>query len=186
MITSDSIKAIAEALLTAQKKIKHAEVDSKNSHYKQSYATINSVIAAIKQPLNEANIVFMQTPSLSDDGKLHLTTRLLHSSGEWIQDTAVCPLQKNDPQGLGSAITYLRRYCLTSIVGLYSSDSEDDGEATRMDAEDYIIKINSSKNLEELQKNFALAISEGSKSKSFVNEIVKAKDSMKKLLSEGE
>ena len=184
MITSDSIKAIAEALLTAQKKIKHAAVDSKNSHYKQSYATINSVIAAIKQPLNDANIVFMQTPSLSDDGKLHLTTRLLHSSGEWIQDTAVCPLQKNDPQGLGSAITYLRRYSLSSIIGLYSAD--DDGEATRMDANDYIIKINSSKNLEELQKNFALAISEGSKSKSFVDEIVKAKDSIKKLLLEGE
>jgi len=184
MITSDSIKAIAEALLTAQKEIKHAIEDSENSHYKQSYATINSVIEAIKKPLNNAGIVFMQTPSLSNDGKLHLTTRLLHSSGEWIQDTAVCPLQKNDPQGLGSAITYLRRYSLSSIIGLYSAD--DDGEATRMDAEDYIIKINSSKNLEELQKNFALAISEGSKSKSFVNEIVKAKDSMKKLLSEGE
>lgn len=184
MITSDSIKAIAEALLTAQKQIKFAVTDSTNPHYKNSYANINSVIDAIKEPLNNAGIVFIQTPSPSNDGKLHLTTRLLHSSGEWIEDTAVCPLQKNDPQGFGSAITYLRRYSLSCIVGLYGDD--DDGESTRMNIEDYIIKINSSKNLDELQKNFALAISEGSKNKNVVNEIVKAKDSMKKLLSEGE
>jgi hypothetical protein len=81
----------------------------------------------VKGPLNEAGIFFIQSPSPSDDGKLHLTTRLIHESGEWIEDTAVTPLQKSDPQGVGSAITYMRRYSLAAITGLYQDD--DDGNA---------------------------------------------------------
>tara|TARA_R110000822_G_C15281739_1_gene490239 strand:+ start:905 stop:1462 length:558 start_codon:yes stop_codon:yes gene_type:complete len=184
MRTSDSIKAIGEALLTAQKAIKFAVKDSTNPHFKSKYANINSVIDAIKPALNDSGIVFLQMPSPSDDGKLHLTTRLIHSaSGEWIEDTAVCPLQKNDPQGLGSAISYLRRYSLSCFVGLYADD--DDGESTRMNSEDYINKIFTSKTMEELQKNYAFAISEAKGSKTFIQEVVTAKDQVKKLLSEG-
>lgn len=77
--------------------------------------------------LNNAGIVFLQTPSPSEDGTLALTTRLIHESGEWIEDTATCPLPKRDPQGFGSAMTYLRRYSLAAITGLYQDD--DDGNA---------------------------------------------------------
>jgi hypothetical protein len=86
-----------------------------------------SVIDAVKTALNDAGIVFLQTPSPSPDGMLYLTTRLLHESGEWIQDTATTPFPKQDPQGYGSAITYLRRYSLSAITGLYQDD--DDGNA---------------------------------------------------------
>ena len=51
----------------------------------------------------------------------------MHESGEWIESTATCPLQKHDPQGYGSANTYLRRYALAAAVGLYQDD--DDGQA---------------------------------------------------------
>jgi hypothetical protein len=71
--------------------------------------------------------MFMQTPSPSDSGTLALTTRLVHESGEWIEDTATLPLPKNDPQGYGSAMTYARRYALSAITGLYQDD--DDGNA---------------------------------------------------------
>lgn len=129
MKTSDSIKAIAPALLQAQKAITFAGKNAKNPHFKNSYADLSAVIDAIKESLNNADIVFVQTPSPSDDGRLHLTTRLIHASGEWIEDTAVAPLPKQDPQGFGSAMTYLRRYSLASICGLYQDD--DDGEGAR-------------------------------------------------------
>lgn len=72
----------------------------------------------------------MQTPSPSDVGMLFLTTRLIHESGEWIEDMATVPLPKNDPQGYGSAMTYARRYALSAITGLYQDD--DDGNAASL------------------------------------------------------
>lgn len=124
---SESIKAIAPALLAAQKAIAFAKKDSTNPHFKNKYADLPAVIEAIKPALNDAGISYIQTPAPSDDGKLHLTTTLLHESGEWIADTLVMPLPKQDPQGYGSAITYARRYALAAITGLYQDD--DDGNA---------------------------------------------------------
>jgi len=127
MNTSESIGKIAPALLKAQKAITFAVKDAKNPHFKSTYADLGSVIDACKPALNEAGIAFMQMPAPSETGTIALTTRLVHESGEWIESTATCPLPKNDPQGYGSANTYLRRYALAAAVGLYQDD--DDGNA---------------------------------------------------------
>ena len=127
MKTSESISNIAPALLKAQKAITFAVKDSTNPHFKNKYADLSSVIEAIKAPLNDAGILFIQTPSPSESGTLSLTTRLIHESGEWIEDTATIPLPRHDPQGFGSAMTYCRRYALAAAVGVYQDD--DDGNA---------------------------------------------------------
>jgi hypothetical protein len=127
MKTSETIGKIALALLAAQRGITFAVKDSTNPHFKSKYADLGSVIDACKPALNEAGIAFMQMPAPSDPGTIALTTRLIHESGEWIESTATCPLPKNDPQGYGSANTYLRRYALAAAVGLYQDD--DDGNA---------------------------------------------------------
>lgn len=127
MKTSDSVVAIAKALLSAQRSIKFAQTDAANPYFKSKYADLPTVIDAIKPQLNANEIVYIQTPSPSESGTLALTTRLLHVSGEWIEDTAIVPLPKADPQGYGSAMTYARRYSLASITGLYQDD--DDGNA---------------------------------------------------------
>jgi hypothetical protein len=129
MKTSENITKIATALLQAQKAITFANKNARNPHFKNTYADLPAVIDAVKDALNNAGIAFIQTPSPSEDGRLHLTTRLIHESGEWIEDTAVSPLPKQDPQGFGSAMTYLRRYSLASICGLYQDD--DDGEGAK-------------------------------------------------------
>lgn len=129
MKTSDQLDKIAPALLAAQKAVTHALKDSTNPHYRSKYADVSAVIGAVKDPLNANGISFVQSPSPSEDGRLHLTTRLLHTSGQWIEDTAVCPLPKADPQGFGSALTYLRRYSLGAIMGVPAED--DDGEGAR-------------------------------------------------------
>ena len=88
------------------------------------------MIEAIKKPLNDNGIIFMQSFSPSEAGKLNLTTRLMHESGEWIEDELTMPLQKNDAQGYGSAATYSRRYALAAITGLYQAD-DDGNEASK-------------------------------------------------------
>ncbi|VWB08324.1 ERF family protein [Burkholderia lata] len=125
LVTSESIAKFAPAFLQAQKTIEFAKKESRNDHFKNSYADLSSVVDAVKPALNEAGIAYIQAPVPSDDGKLHMTTRLLHESGEWMEGTLVMPLPKQDPQGYGSAMTYARRYALAAITGLYQDD--DDG-----------------------------------------------------------
>lgn len=127
MKTSETIAKIAVALLEAQKGITFASKDATNPHFKNRYADLPAVVDAVKPALNDAGIAFIQSAGPSDDSKLHLTTRLIHTSGEWIEDTLVMPLPKQDPQGYGSAMTYARRYALAAITGLYQDD--DDGNA---------------------------------------------------------
>lgn len=127
MRTSESVAKIAPALLAAQKAITFAAKDSLNPHFKSKYADLPCVIDAVKPALNEAGIVFIQSASPSEPGYLAMTTRLMHQSGEWIEDTATLPLPKADPQGYGSASTYARRYGLAAICGLYQDD--DDGNS---------------------------------------------------------
>jgi len=182
MKTSESIKEIAIALVDSQTKIRFAIKDSTNPHFKSRYADLGSVIDAIKESLNLNGIAFIQTLTESSPGTLALTTRLIHKSGEWIEDTAICPLQKNDPQGYGSALTYLRRYSLASITGLYQDD--DDGESTRMKPEDYLKKIQSSKTIDELQKNYFSIVGEIKNDPALTKAIASEKDKMKTLLGE--
>lgn len=177
MKTSESIKQIAEALVSAQKEIRFAAKDSTNPHFKSKYANINSVIEAVKKPLNDNGIAILQSLSPSDDNKLHLTTRLLHSSGEWIEDTAVCPIQKQDPQGLGSAISYIRRYSISSLCALYADD--DDGQSAALNAADYLQKIQHSETLEELQANYNFVMGEVKNDRTLSKMIIEAKDKRK-------
>lgn len=177
MKTSDSIKQIAEALVSAQKEIKFAVKDSTNPHYKSKYANINSVIDAVKSPLNNNNIAILQSLSPSDDGKLHLTTRLIHSSGEWIEDVAVCPLQKQDAQGLGSAISYIRRYSLSAMCAVYADD--DDGQSAALNAADYLQKIKDSQTLEDLQANYNFVMGEVKNDRTLSKMVIEAKDKRK-------
>lgn len=119
MLTSPSVDKITASLLEAQKKIKHATKDKTGPH--AMYATLESVIDACKAVLLEQGIVVIQSP-----GDKVLTTRLQHKSGEFIQDTMSLILGRQDMQGLGSAITYARRYSLTSLLNMAQAD--DDGQ----------------------------------------------------------
>lgn len=126
MNTSETLDLIAPALLAAQKEINNASKDAKNPHFRSSYASLGSVIEAVKEPLNRQGISVIQSLSEGNDG-LYLSTRLLHISGQWIEDTAFSPLPKADPQGVGSATTYLRRYSLAALLCITQED--DDGNA---------------------------------------------------------
>lgn len=127
MRTSEDIAELAAALVAAQGHLNNAAKDSKNPHFRSAFASLESVRAATQGPLAEQGLCIVQGLSTSDNGAVICTTRLLHKSGQWIEDSLAMRPTKNDPQGMGSAATYARRYSLMALVGIAPTD--DDGNA---------------------------------------------------------
>lgn len=125
---ADFPKNLAKALFAIQGEIDGVVKDSTNPHFKNKYASLEAVIAAIKPAMQEHGVVFMQSPGAFDNGALSITTTLIHAeSGECMHSTVQLPLAKMDPQGAGSAITYACRYSLMALFGIPPID--DDGQA---------------------------------------------------------
>ena len=125
MNQSQTLSKLAPALIAAQKEIKFAKTTTKGVY--GNYATLGDVIQATHPILNAHGLAIMQTVT-SDAGKIGVTTRLIHESGEFMEDTATIqiPEEKNRSaaQSAGAVITYLRRYAY-GIVGLYTDDDTD-------------------------------------------------------------
>jgi hypothetical protein len=124
MNKSESIKNIAGALVKFQASVSKVAKESNNPFFKSKYASLANILSTIQKPLSECGLAVSQFP----DGDA-LTTIILHSeSGEWMESSYTMPVAKqNDPQAMGSAITYARRYALGSILNL-NIDDDDDGE----------------------------------------------------------
>lgn len=121
MKMSTEIKQITPAFLKAQKKIESVIKDATNPFFKSKYADLTSVIDACKDKLNAEGIVILQPVE-----GMAVETVLIHESGEWFSSsTPIVVKDENNPQALGSAITYAKRYGLQSMVLLPAED--DDG-----------------------------------------------------------
>lgn len=127
MDRSPTVAAISPALVKALGAIKGAAKDRKNPHFKNDYATLESVIDASRDVLAENGLCVIQGLGSVESGRLTVTTTLLHDSGEWMESEFQMPLAKVDPQGTGSAATYARRYALMAMLNVAPID--DDGEA---------------------------------------------------------
>ena len=127
MQTSDQINEIAAALAKAQATMAKAAKDSTNPHFRSKYADLASITDACREALTANAIAVIQAPSTTDDGAVAMTTRLAHSSGQWLETTMACRPMKPDAQAMGSVVSYLRRYCLAAMTGVVADD--DDGNA---------------------------------------------------------
>ena len=123
---SKHIDKLASALSKAQAEMKGAKKSSVNPFFKSTYADLHAVI--------ESSIPFLSKHGLSaiqgNDGKpgeFYVTTMLLHESGQWVRSKLKMPVTKADAQGIGSTITYGRRYGLSAICGIAQYD--DDGNS---------------------------------------------------------
>tara|TARA_R100001443_G_scaffold24066_1_gene36170 strand:+ start:3005 stop:3658 length:654 start_codon:yes stop_codon:yes gene_type:complete len=124
---TDTCTDLFTALIKAQSEMGSAVKDSKNPHFRSRYASLAAVIDAVIPVLNANGVGVLQLPSI-EGSEVRLTTILMHSSGQRLSSTVGAPLgKKQDAQAVGSAITYLRRYSLQSIMGLPVED--DDGNA---------------------------------------------------------
>jgi len=128
MKTSPTLGALAKALADAQIEITSASMDAKNPHFGSRYATLASVMDAAK-PLAKHGIAVSQAAEVTD-GRVAVSTILIHSSGEWISESISLKPRQDDPQSVGSAITYGRRYLLASMAGIAAEDDDDGNAAT--------------------------------------------------------
>lgn len=126
MEKSPDIKEIANALLLFQSKVKPIKKQGENPYFKSKYATLDDILENIRVPLQEANLSFSQFPS----GDNELVTILLHTSGQYLMATAKMVPKDNTPQGQGSAITYMRRYALSAILGIATEEDDDGNKAS--------------------------------------------------------
>lgn len=123
MRNSEQINELAVALNKAQADFMVAKKDAKNPFFKSKYATLNAVYEAVAEALLKNGLSVIQ-PIVGDA----VETTIIHTSGQFI--TSSCPIvcaKQNDPQAMGSAITYARRYSLASLLGVMT-DEDDDGE----------------------------------------------------------
>lgn len=125
---SESLNELAAALAKAQAAIQPAIKDSTNPHFRSKYADLSSVWSACREALTTNGLSVVQMPVNHAEGYAALRTMLLHASGQWLATTVSARLTKDDAQGLGSALTYLRRYSLAAMVGVVADD-DDDGNA---------------------------------------------------------
>lgn len=117
---------IAAALAKAQAEMGKAIKESTNPAFRSKYADLGNVMDACLPALNKHNIAVIQ-PIVSDMDGRFVKTILIHESGETLECAVPLIVGKNDMQGLGSAITYGRRYGLMSMAGIAPED--DDGNA---------------------------------------------------------
>jgi hypothetical protein len=144
LIKSESIAMITQALITFHVKVDPIKKDSENPHFHNTYASLANILTSINDALNESELSVVQFP----DGENGLTSILMHTSGEYIQSTYCMQPSKNDPQGAGSAMTYMRRYAIAAILGL-SIEEDDDGNAAATPAENKAARpANAAKNTE--------------------------------------
>lgn len=149
---SENIASLAAALAKAQGAIRNAVKDSKNPFFDSTYADLGACWDACRAALSANGLAVIQTPQAAfmnepkfttyktrkgDERvrvdvicRVTVTTLLAHSSGEWIENEIDTLLPSGDPQSIGSAITYLRRYALAPMVGVAPHD-DDGNDASR-------------------------------------------------------
>lgn len=127
MNKSESVAALAASLSAAQGELENATKNAANPHYKSRYADLAEVLNTVRPVFAKHGLSFIQMPLEVESGVAKLETVLMHKSGEWLSSVSSATLGRNDAQGVGSVITYLRRYSLAAMAGIAQED--DDGNA---------------------------------------------------------
>lgn len=124
---SESIGELAKALAAFQGEMPPVPKASQNPFFHSSYADLADV-RKLSAPILSKHGLFVSQDPETIDGADWLTSLLMHSSGEWTESSIKLTVAKNDSQGVGSALTYMRRYAYCAILGIVA-DADDDGNA---------------------------------------------------------
>lgn len=131
MERSDKITELAKALHKFHSLVGKIAKDAKNPFFKSNYASLSHILEEVSGPLQDSGLIITQWPNGTA-----LTTMLIHAeSGEFMQSDYEMPVAKaNDPQALGSAISYARRYAVSSILSLNIDDDDANSAAGNKDS----------------------------------------------------
>lgn len=151
MKLSEKFDEVLPALHKASSMFVKVKKDKQNTHLKNKYATLDSVLDAITPALTDNDLMLMQDMIESEaPNRIKVETTVIHVSGQWVKFYAELPIVKNDPQGVGSAFTYARRYAAAAAFGL--SQADDDAQIAVKSAQDWKRDIDKCEDLESLQR----------------------------------
>ena len=154
MKLSEKFDEILPALHKARSQFVKVKKDRQNTHLKNKYATLDSVLDAITPALTENKLMIMQDSERVENA-LRVETTVIHISGQWAKFYFDIPIAKNDPQGVGSAFTYGRRYALAAAFGL--SQADDDAQIAVKSAQDWKKDLDKCEDVTTLQDTFKTA-----------------------------
>lgn len=123
MNKSEQINELATAMAKAQLEIENASKNAANPHFRSKYADLAEVLNTVRPVFAKHGLAVIQSPSF-EDGIASVETTIAHSSGQWISSTVSAPVSKQDAQGVGSCITYCRRFGLSSMAGISQEDDD--------------------------------------------------------------
>lgn len=151
MKLSEKFDEVLPALHKARSMFVKVKKDKQNTHLKNRYATLDSVLDAITPALTDNDLMLMQDMIESEaPNRIKVETTVIHVSGQWVKFYAELPIVKNDPQGVGSAFTYARRYAAAAAFGL--SQADDDAQIAVKSAQDWKRDIDKCEDMESLQR----------------------------------
>ncbi len=147
ILMSPSIGALASALCEFQKELTGVAKNSSNPFYGSKYADLAAIWQTIREPLTKNGLSLVQMPCSSDPKVAKMTTLLIHTSGEFMGSSfslallkdkkGVGLVEQHDPQTVGSAITYARRYGIVSILGIHQEDDDANKYAHKPTPDDF-------------------------------------------------
>lgn len=140
-------------LITAQSEIQTLYKDEKNPFFKSKYVPLANILREVKPVLNRNNFLLVQQTCI-EGGSDIIKTKIIHESGDSIESTAPLKIderEKNNPQKYGSAVTYMRRYTLTSLLALEEDDDDGNAAANNRTDRDRLANI-SNKDMQETQR----------------------------------
>jgi hypothetical protein len=130
MKTSDSIALLAAALVAAHGEMTNVKrnavasfLTSKGGTFDNAYADLEVVLKTVRPILTKNDLAIIQAPAFKE-GVLYVTSRMIHKSGEWMEEESAVGSLPPDPQKAGAAITYLRRYAVMALCGIAPEDDE--------------------------------------------------------------
>ncbi|MDW3933050.1 ERF family protein [Staphylococcus saprophyticus] len=184
MNKSESITKINKALVEFHKQVKQPMKDAKNPFFKSKYVPLENVVEAIDEVAPSLGLSFTQWASNDANGRVGVSTMLLHESGEYIEyDPVYMKADKETAQGAGALISYLKRYSLSAVFGITSDQDDDGNHASGVNNKPQQVKQKSSpvqrptdKQKEELTKAIELFIGvavENGKSEEYKTQITK-------------
>lgn len=138
-MSENGIAALTEALAAAVQEFGDVIRDVTNPFFKSTYADLSNHIEATRSPLGKHGLVLLQAPGMNEAGP-NVTTMLSHASGELIGFTFPIPASKLDAQGIGSALTYNRRYSQAPILNI-AGEYDDDANAAVASRREHLEKL---------------------------------------------
>lgn len=150
MNKSDTLTKLAPALFKAQSVMAGAVKGANNPFFESKYANLEEVIRVAKAAFGENGLSFVQFP-VSKEGYAGVETIIMHESGEFIANEFLLKCAKSDPQGMGSAITYARRYGLQAACGIPSEDDDGNEACKPPKPADAIEQLQKAQTIDDLQ-----------------------------------